>query len=367
MVDNVRWVTRLSSRGNPYQVLEQSLPRVDDEILQTIVYLYPSEEDAHAGSRLGGTGFLIGVPVPFQTPAVENILCIVTNKHVVQGGSTTVRLNDKSGGFEIIELDNAKWYYHPDGDDLCLCPVRIGANLKQVYLPIWSVVNKALAQQLDIGIGDDVFFAGRFTSLDGKQQNRPSIRFGNIAQMPDEPVLQSDGTQQESIIVEARSIPGFSGSPVFFYMMPEPTLPPFSKEIEELIRPGRFFNKKRWPSGIQVGPYVIGVDYCNIFERDPVVSDATGEQMHDWNVRSNTGMMGVVPSWKIWEIVEGKEMAKLREDVEKILRKKQQQSNVNLNSGAAPATSEPSDRNPNHREDFRSLLDAAAKTQQQDD
>jgi hypothetical protein len=354
-----RWVTRLSASGNTYQVLEKPLPRVDDEILQTIVYLYPSEADAHAGSKLGGTGFLIGIPVPFQQPAPMIILCIVTNRHVVDGGGTTVRMNQEAGGFEIADLDEAQWIYHPDGDDICMCPIRIGAKVKQKYLGMGQIASKALATQYDIGIGDDVFFVGRFVGLDGKQQNRPSIRFGSIAQMPDEPVLQQDGTGQESIIVEARSIPGFSGSPVFFYMMPEPQLH-IAPEYIDSVRESRFFNKTRLPSGIQIGPWVIGVDYCNIYDKYHVKSERTQYRMHDWYVEANAGMMGVVPSWKIWDIVDSVEMKKIRDDAEADLNRRIKESPVKLNDASGGARS--NDENPTHLEDFRTLLTAASKT-----
>jgi hypothetical protein len=364
LYERSKWVTKHSASGNPYEVLEKPLPRVDNEILQAIVYLYPSEAEAHASASLGGTGFLIGVPVPFVQPAPMVILCVVTNRHIVENGSTTIRMNTETNGFEIVDLGSAHWINHPDGDDLCLCPIRVGIKLRQKYIGIHMVMNRDFVGSMDVGIGDDVFFAGRFVGLDGKQQNRPSIRFGNIAQMADEPVLQPDGTKQESIIVEARSIPGFSGSPVFFYMMPEPQLA-LSGENLEAFRNSRFFNRSRLPSGIQIGPYVIGVDYCNIFDEYPVMSAKTGQPMHDWFVQGNAGMMGVVPSWKIWDIVDGVEMKKIRSDSEAELKKNQKESVVKLND--ASGVSRSNDENPTHREDFKSLLNAAAKTRQQDD
>jgi len=50
---------------------------------------------------------------------------------------------------------------------------------------------------------------GRFVNAEGRLRNVPTLRFGTIAQIPIEKV---DG--QVSFLVEARSIPGFSGTPV---------------------------------------------------------------------------------------------------------------------------------------------------------
>lgn len=73
-----------------------------------------------------------------------------------------------------------------------------------------------------VGPGDDVFVVGRFINSQGKLRNIPSVRFGNIAQMPLKPIEQGrvfGEFQQESFLVEARSISGFSGSPVFLILL----------------------------------------------------------------------------------------------------------------------------------------------------
>lgn len=53
-----------------------------------------------------------------------------------------------------------------------------------------------------------MFFLGRFVTHDGKQRNLPTVRFGNLATMPWEPVLTERGLRQESFLVEARSLSG---------------------------------------------------------------------------------------------------------------------------------------------------------------
>jgi hypothetical protein len=85
----------------------------------------------------------------------------------------------------------------------------------------------------DIGPGDDVFVVGRFINREGKQKNIPSVRFGNIAQMPGEPLFLDDGKELECFLIEGRSISGFSGSPVFIHISPEaPEFPEFPPNLK---------------------------------------------------------------------------------------------------------------------------------------
>ena len=62
------------------------MPRIPDTYLDSVVYLYPSEASAQDGDRIGGSGFLIGIHIPFQTPPKGFLICVVTNKHVVDEG-----------------------------------------------------------------------------------------------------------------------------------------------------------------------------------------------------------------------------------------------------------------------------------------
>ena len=65
-----------------------------------------------------------------------------------------------------------------------------------------------------LGIGNEVAFAGLFVNHHGRLRNEPIVRFGNIAAMPAEPVSAKVG-DIEAYLVESRSVGGLSGSPVF--------------------------------------------------------------------------------------------------------------------------------------------------------
>src|SRR5215218_1646300 len=50
-----RWLDRYSAPDYPSECLEFALPRIPDQLLHSVVYFYPSPEDATAGRAFGGT------------------------------------------------------------------------------------------------------------------------------------------------------------------------------------------------------------------------------------------------------------------------------------------------------------------------
>ncbi len=68
----------------------------------------------------------------------------------------------------------------------------------------------------NFGIGEDLFFPGLFTQRPGENANLPIVRIGNIAAMPEESVRTTWGVLPRAYLIEARSIGGLSGSPVFW-------------------------------------------------------------------------------------------------------------------------------------------------------
>ncbi|MCH8063445.1 MAG: trypsin-like peptidase domain-containing protein [Chloroflexi bacterium] len=199
------------------------MPRIPDDLLDIVIYLYPSMQDARDGARFGGSGFLVGIRserYPDDNAKVHNYA--VTNSHVIrEGHSPIVRLNTQDGGTEILELNEGDWVHHPDADDVAICQVEISVDTLHVRRISPSIfLTKELITDHAIGPGDETFFLGRFISHDGKQQNLPILRFGNIAMMPWQPVRHPRGINQESFLIEARSLSGFSGSPVFLFTAP---------------------------------------------------------------------------------------------------------------------------------------------------
>lgn len=79
-------------------------------------------------------------------------------------------------------------------------------------------------RDLEILPGGEVFMIGRFVGHDGRQKNTPSVRFGNISRMrisdAEEGADQNQEEVDERFLIDCRSIPDYSGSPVFFMFDP---------------------------------------------------------------------------------------------------------------------------------------------------
>ena len=364
------WETRYSSRGFPYQVWQRTMPWIDPANLECTVYLYPSERDAEDGSDIGGSGFFVGAPVEGSK---HSLLCIVTNRHVIDRGNMVARINTIDGGHDIVALDDERqhrWYRHPSGDDLAVCPINLSIFHRVRYVPAHSFITKQTIEDFEIGPGDEVYFVGRFVNHEGKQRNLPSVRFGNISQMPWEPIVVED-YPQESFLVEARSISGYSGSPVFVYIPPAPMQKlNWTPEGLKMIRDGTMqlpgVSKKRINIPIQMGPWLLGVDYCHLRGDEHIWSRTTQKPVNDeWFVKSNTGMMGVVPAWKLADILNGAEMKPIFDAAKEAANK---DASVELDAATLAQSAAPAkDENPQGREDFTALLGEAARKQKRDD
>jgi hypothetical protein len=264
------------------------MPRISDVFLNCVLYLYPDRTSAQSGARVGGSGFFVGLPldVEIRPGQVYYSAVIVTNKHVANHGNSVARINTNDGSFDIVELDERSWLFHKD-HDLAISPIELSFEL-QWSLVVWphDFMLRDGIESLKIGPGDECFVVGRFVNHEGRQRNTPTVRFGPIAQMPNEKIKFDDGSEQESFLVEARSLPGYSGSPVFIY------IPAFDGAGVER---GNFSWRR--------GPWLLGVDHCRLRDRIKVMHRKTGKPVDDdWYVEANTGMMGVVPAWYLAEM-----------------------------------------------------------------
>jgi len=305
-----RWrpVLRAGSLGSPFECWERVMPRIPDNLLDCVLYLYASEVDAASGARSGGSGFLVSVPP--EKEGAPAALYAVTNSHVIrEGASPVVRLNTRAGQAEVIPLTADQWHHHPDGDDLAVCPIGLQPEHHRfMALTRAGFLAKGDLDELDIGPGDDVFFLGRYINHEGRQQNLPTARFGNISMMPFEPVRHPRGTLVESFLVEARSLSGYSGSPVFAYIGSDQ----------------RYFN---WDDSRGAPPpiymdvvriYLLGVDWGHDADYKVVLEpDRQTKVPEGWQVEQNSGIMNVAPAWRLSELLDEPELVSLRQERER--------------------------------------------------
>jgi hypothetical protein len=171
---------------------------------------------------------------------------VVTARHVLDGvrrsGRTKVylRLNNRSGSFSPIPTEISDWHSHPDETvDVAFNRGRIFAeDTDHLNVPWERCVADEMLKAPEtppeglgyswgppVGVGDEVFIPGLFSSHMGNQRNIPLVRFGNIATMREELVpwqIQRDGKMikmnVDTYLIETRSIGGLSGSPVFVHL-----------------------------------------------------------------------------------------------------------------------------------------------------
>lgn len=281
------------------------MPRINDELLNSVVYLYQTKEDAEQGKKAGGTGFLVGYPTSFDKN--RSYLYAVTNRHVVEDAQATViRINRADGGMDVLEIARSNWISHPLGDDVAACSVSPSQqNHKFSFFTIDWFVNQEVISKVHIGPGEDVFILGRFVNHEGKQRNCPSARFGNISMMPGDPIRQANGHDQLSFVIEAHSLGGYSGSPVFVYIPNRPHV---------------------YAAGTR-NVWLIGVDWGHIIDWQPLIVQRPKKRHPEgWGIPINTGLIGVVPAWQLLDLLNEEEFVKQRKDAETHEIHTQQQS-----------------------------------------
>jgi hypothetical protein len=222
---------------------------------------------------------------------------------VIETGNTVIRLNTKDGKFDTFDFTENHWVKHPDKDDVAACPMPTLDMDLHIYKEIGPgvLLKKYEIDAFRIGPGDDVFVVGRFINTQVKIRNIPSVRFGNIAQMPIEPIEQDrvfGKFQQESFLVEARSISGYSGSPVFLILLARS-----SRQEPGFKLPTDVFR-------------LLGIQWGYILDQEPV-RDSSGRPVDTGlQVHLNTGMMGVVPAWKLAELLKSDILMEHRKQAE---------------------------------------------------
>jgi hypothetical protein len=324
------------------------MPRINDQMLSSVFYLYRDRQAAERGENAGGTGFWTA----YQPEDTADVFYIfpVSNKHVVaDAGASVIRVNTIDGKVDAFDVEPHEWYF--DGkDDLAVTHIQTVDFNKHVIktIPMSMFVTRDIITQHDLWPGDEVFMIGRFIRHDGKATNIPSVRFGSLSipeSMIDHPLYGA----QESFAVELRSMAGYSGSPVFIY-------------------PSEW-NMNR--NSISIGSttiYLLGVDWGHIVDQLEVEQRSVLKTVPGTNsgayVRVNTGMNGVVPAWKLSDLINSSPWAeRMNREAKAIVLKKAAEGPAS----AVDVASVDSDANPKHREDFTSLLNAAAKKTPQGD
>jgi hypothetical protein len=288
---------------------------IRDVFLNCTLYIYSSKAAACKGVG-GGTGFLVGVPL--ENKGWVQIYA-VTNAHVIAPyPNPVIRFNTQDEDWDTLSTKHCEWVEYSAVDDLAVYSVDFVPEAKFTFIPIEEFV----PQNNLLGPGDEVFMVGRFVTHEGKQKNTPAVRFGNIAMLPGEPIVSDTGVAQESFLIECRSIPGYSGSPVFAWIDPAKPRPPLW-----LTPVHQNFKKDRH------GPWLLGVDWChlNTLEKVLEADQKTEADPKRW-VKSNTGMAGVIPAWRLLNLLNREELMAQRKQSDQEITDRKANSTVSLDS-----------------------------------
>jgi hypothetical protein len=345
-------VPAVSSRGTPYfHKARVGMPHLPPRVLNSTFYLYPSADDARHGRNAGGTGFFFGVHVHGDNWAVY----AVTNWHVaVKVGASVIRVNCLNGPPDIFELDPTQWQFVPRWHDLAVTQIPLSPDRHD-----FSFIDAKMAVQKEhlapglIGPGEDIFMPGLFVDHDGGETNRPALRFGNISVLP-APIKQETGATSDCYVLDMHSRTGYSGSPVFVYR----TLGSNLDQSQGLwLGPSEQFIMLL---GVHVGQFPEMWE----LKAGQISETALTRGANAAFVRGMSGMTVAIPAWSLLEFLNMPQFKQFRDSTAKRLETEALKSPTPI---AEAAAAEPESGNPSHKEDFTSLLNAAARKPPQGD
>ena len=295
--------------------------RVPGNILKTVSFIV---EDVSAGAdaeirELWATGFFVSVPATTSKQITHYYF--VTARHVAEdlmGRPLGFSVKSKSGGlthispwpFLVKETSQRvyKWFSHPDEKnvDVSVVPVMMTEDADIATIPVSSFIHpKDIAEEL-IGVGDEVFMVGLFEhyACGGENFHTPIVRHGNLAMVPKEDVKYNSGFSA-AYLIEARSIGGLSGSPVFI-------------RTTMTITGEDGYGKGESLQGIGDRPYLLGLAHGHWDVKESEMNSSRIVQDSKRGV--NMGIAIVVPAHKILEVINQPELLAIRARFEERLQ-----------------------------------------------
>jgi hypothetical protein len=295
-----------------YFVSERAGPLmlVPDEVRKCVLFV---GFQMHDGTwKYAGTAFWVNRRI---AETDHSFMYVVTAKHVIEGikgkglDKVYLRMNFKDGVARWVETELRFWLHHPTDPavDVAALPLALPKEqLDQITYPIDSFATESTIDSEQIGVGDEVFITGLFHVHRGKRRNIPIVRVGNIAAMPEEQIETGMGLA-DGYLIEARSIGGLSGSPVFVH-----------------LGTARIMNEHLYFATGQTIYYLLGlvhghwdVPIPDVADFDELAVDATGQGR-----AVNMGIAIVVPASKILEVIQQPVIREYEEAVEADFRKK---------------------------------------------
>jgi len=283
--------------------------RVTDAILNSVGFIAEvSHSDTLEEIDFQATGFVTALPS--VTVAGGSFPVFVTAKHVAQafvGKETKCIVNKKGGGTVEMETLGGVWYPHPTDDsvDVAVIPCRWPPEAEIIGISLERFLTPQMISEKKVGIGDEVVVPGLFTYVPGSRKNTPILRQGNLAMLPEEPI-QVDSGFAEVYLIEARSIGGMSGSPVFV----RPTM-----ALEE----SRFLEgSNRMLLGVSSDFRLLGLVHGHWDIKESEINSPRIVPNAQRGV--NLGIAVVVPAHKILETIHHPELLAIRDEHDRLFK-----------------------------------------------
>ena len=282
---------------------------VNESVTKSVLFL-GTKEDGKFKPR--ATAFIVSI---FEEEWGWRFL--VTAEHVIYGFTKEkcdiwVRSNLKNGTTIENKLSNVKWWFHPDkasnATDVAVTPVDFANDEDFLAIRLSQDISMAATDQVlranNVHVGHEVYICDLFRSHYGQQKNVPIVRVGNIAMMlGEEKVFTKYCGYTDAYLIEARSIGGLSGSPVYINV-------PTHTMGSRLQIPG----ERTCLLGLMHGHFDV-----QTFTDDIVVDidDGSGRPSG-----INTGIGVVIPVEKILETLSHPELVSMREEAKAELRRR---------------------------------------------
>jgi len=214
--------------------------RISDDIRRAVVFFgVPTEKKP---IEYGGTGFLVaykaGTDFPFTYLLTARHVAVALHGHEDTGfflrANTT---NGESMAFPVPS-EKVKWSFHPD-ESVDLAVTIFGFPLEAHADHIFYLLserNCVFDFQKEVCCGDICNLIGLFRLHAGSKRNVPIVHTGNIALLPDpkEPIplrnrITGKLIETEAYLIEAQTLEGLSGAPVFVHQVVDLVIPSLEK------------------------------------------------------------------------------------------------------------------------------------------
>jgi hypothetical protein len=376
------------------------MPRLNPSFIRSTIFLYEKGPDGELLPEPCGSGVIVGI-FDRATPAVFHFYA-VTAAHVALTGGSVVMLNTRDRKRRPMEFDPAEWTANREKEDLAVVDItdriKVAKDGDEIsYVPLDLFATQDFLNYVEFDVGEDGFMLGLFSGQPGIDRNAVAARFGNVSLLADKTspierpntIIGGDSKFSSPChVFDMHSRPGFSGSPVFVYRTPDGDLRDMSrKETRRAVRLPVMDSGRGRLRGATQSVEMVEVDYDNnrflrlfgihvaqFYDEVEVTKVNAGAEkkgkgagpIKDGDAIRFPGSMSIiVPAWEILKLLECPDLKKQRED------RKERKRRDDLNDpkrGAVVLESRTETKvalepdNPSHKEDFTSLLNAAAKS-----